>query len=117
MKTQSIKRTTLSLCRIAVTALAAIIPISNAATQGICVPDTVTVSANSIAGRVVHVFNDGEGPVSTASVTIMKGHNNTPIIATRAVNADGSFKFDHIKPGKYRLKVSDPIFLISISIS
>jgi hypothetical protein len=111
MKIKSTRLRTLGLWQSLIIGFAAIILVSDVAAQGICVPDTETIRVNSISGKVVHVFNDGEGPVLSASVTIIKGHNNTPVIATQAVNADGRFSFDHIKPGKYRLKVSDPHLL------
>jgi len=76
--------------------------------QGICVPDTMNVVA--VSGRVVAELEKGETPLQ-ASVTLMKGPNSGPVIATRAVDADGRFNFDHLKPGKYRLKVSTPHLL------
>ncbi len=76
--------------------------------QGICVPDTMSVAA--ISGRVVAELEKGETPFS-ASVTLMKGPNNGPVIATHAVDAEGRFNFDHLKSGKYRIKVSTPHLL------
>jgi len=77
--------------------------------QGICVPDTMSVVA--VSGRVVAELDKGETPLSQASVTLMKGPNNGPVIATHAIDAEGRFNFDHLKPGKYRLKVSTPHLL------
>lgn len=77
--------------------------------QGICVPDTMSVIA--VSGKVVADLDKGETALTQASVTLMKGPENGPVIATHAVDAKGRFNFDHLKPGKYRLKVSTPHLL------
>jgi len=71
-----------------------------------CVPDTLRVA--EISGRVISHVQNGESPVREASVTLMKGPENGPVIATRSVDANGRFNFDHLKAGKYRLKVTTP---------
>jgi len=79
---------------------------SSARVPDTCVPDTLRVEA--ISGRVIAQLDKGETPLSQSSVTLMKGPENGPVIATRTVDANGLFNFDHLKPGKYRLKVTTP---------
>jgi hypothetical protein len=71
--------------------------------QGICVADLLTV--RSVAGKVVAELNAGEKPLPEASVTLKKGET---IIAKQSVRMDGSFSFDHMRPGKYLMIVSEP---------
>jgi hypothetical protein len=73
--------------------------------QGICVADTLTV--RSVAGKVVGEFNDGEAPLTKASITLKRG-NSGATIASQTVKTDGSFSFDHMRPGKYLMIVSEP---------
>lgn len=82
---------------------------SSAGAADTCVPDTLRVEA--ISGRVISQLETGVSPLSQASVTLMKGLDNGPIIATRAVDAHGLFNFDRLKPGKYRLKMTTPHLL------
>jgi hypothetical protein len=71
-----------------------------------CVPDTLSVT--SVSGRVIAKFNDGEGPLTKAFVTLKRGDNFGPVIAKQVVKEDGSFEFSHIEPGKYQMMVSEP---------
>lgn len=82
---------------------------SSASAPDTCIPDTLRVEA--ISGRVISELERGESALSQASVTLMKGPDNGPVVATRAVDANGQFNFGHLKPGKYRLKVSTPHLL------
>lgn len=79
---------------------------SSANAQGICVPDTLSVTA--VSGRIVLKLNIGETPLDEAIVTLKKGNNAGPIVAKQSINKDGSFNFSKVKPGKYQLKVTAP---------
>lgn len=76
------------------------------AAQGICVAERLSVS--TVSGKVVSEFNDGEKPLAKATVRLKRGNNSGPVLARQAVKTDGSFRFDHIRPGRYVMIVSEP---------
>ena len=79
---------------------------SSANAQGICVPDTLSVTA--VSGRVVAELNKGETPLTEAVITLKKGNHDGPVIAKQSINEAGSFSFSKVKPGNYQLKVTAP---------
>ena|SRR2546423_6087718 len=99
-------RTLAIIHKLIISFVAISISASSANAQGICVPDTLSVTV--VSGKVVSIFNDGEGPLTIASVTLIRGGNGGPVIAKQAVNKDGSFSFNKVQPGKYQLKVTAP---------
>ncbi len=77
---------------------------ASADAQGICVPDTLSVTA--VAGKVVSQTRGAEEPLRKAVVTLSRGWAEGPVVAKRAVDEDGGFGFGNLRPGKYQLKVS-----------
>ena len=76
--------------------------------QGICVADTLKVTA--VSGKVVLKFKNGEQALTNASVTLRRTNIYGRVVAKQSVSGDGSFSFKHIRPGKYLLIASEPRF-------
>jgi hypothetical protein len=74
--------------------------------QGMCIPDPLTTSV--VSGKVVAHLEQGETPIPDASVELLVDQYNGGLIAKVTTEANGSFNFHDIKPGKYMLKVSCP---------
>jgi len=72
--------------------------------QGICIPDPLTISV--VSGRVVAHLEQGETPIPNASVVLLEDLYKGRSIAETTADTNGSFNFHDIKPGKYVLKIS-----------
>jgi hypothetical protein len=76
------------------------------AAQSICVPEGLTVT--DVSGKVISQLNRGETPLTQVSVALFRDQYQGHLVARTTGDENGRFSFQHIKHGKYILKVIVP---------
>ena len=77
--------------------------------QGMCVPPEFKVK--TVQGKIIGTSSKGEEPIEGILVELRKKDDLGPITAKLTTGEDGHFKFTNIRPGRYVVVATHPLFV------